>query len=158
MIENSPQQGGDPKPIVTKSDLLPFYHFNFFSEIGIRIILGVGILQTLYSSKPFNQKILAYYFIVYCLYRVVGAIYFMRKPELTLPKYQKTFIYEILYYISWLLFLVTFTLVQKALLPTIFLPIFIAPLVIVCILKLALSFGEDVAYIQMPIFHFFESI
>lgn len=158
MIENSPLEGGDAKPTVTKSDLLPFYHFNFFSEISMRILLGVGILHTLYYSKPFNQKILAIYFLIYCLYRVIGALYFMLKPELKLPKYQKTFIYEILYYVSWILFLIAFYLIQKALLFSIFLPIFVAPVVIVCILKLTLSFGEDVAYIQMPIYHFFESI
>lgn len=158
MIENTTDElVENPASKPPKSELINYYNINFIGEIIIRILTGFTLLETL-TEKPLSFRHLLSLYLSYYIFKVIFNATYLVTFSPNHRRYKQTFLFELIYYISALIFTYAAYLVTIARLDAKLLPMFVAPIIIASFSKVAIGLFDDVAYLQTPIYHALESI
>ena len=103
------------------------------------------------------EHLLRLYF-SYFIFKILVNIYYLGAFRPRKPEYTKSFLYELFYYASGVIFIFASLRTAKGRLDLKFLPIFLIPLIISSFMKMAVGIFDKVAFLKTPVYDFLESL
>ena len=123
----------------------------------MRLFFGLSILK-LYYTKPITLIGLVRMFMFYHLFRIVINGFFYVVSGTKEKKYTMSFVFDMLYSLSALVFIVGALQVIRARMNSETLPLMLIPYIFICLIRIFAGRSMELVYLPHKYFYFFESI